>query len=192
MTTLHEHPSWRLALAPGQSHGFSANPGWWTIRSTRREIEDPRVLQHRLLLALPPLRPGGAVVDLGAGTGTFVSRLAAYHPRVRYTLIDPNADALARASKKLTAAHPGLDVAFVAEPVAPDAESPLPGAPYQLATSTIALHDIVRPAGADDPAGQAARLVLTGAGRPPRLCRRDAPWLPGDRTFGGAQGGGVR
>ncbi|MGH2532932.1 MAG: class I SAM-dependent methyltransferase [Thermomicrobiales bacterium] len=147
----NEQPSWRVALAPGQSHGFYANPGWWDIRGTRHEVEDVRAL----LLALPPLRPGAAVVDLGAGTGNFVALLAAYYPRVRYTLIDPNADGLDRAAEKLTAVYPDLDFSLVAEPIVPEPETPLPGAPFQLATSTIALHDIVRPAAPDDPDGQA-------------------------------------
>ncbi|MGH2560215.1 MAG: class I SAM-dependent methyltransferase [Thermomicrobiales bacterium] len=150
-----EHLSWRVALAPGQSHGFYANPGWWDIRSTRREVDDIRELHHRLLLALPPVRPNAAVVDLGAGTGNFVSLLATYYPRVRFTLIDPNADGLDRAAEKLTAVHPDLDLSLVVQPIEPESETPLPGAPFQLATSTIALHDIVRPAAPDDSDGQA-------------------------------------
>jgi SAM-dependent methyltransferase len=148
-------PSWRLALAPGQSHSFYANPGWWDIRSTRREVEDIGELHRRLLLALPPIRPGAAVVDLGAGTGNFASLLATYYPRIRITLIDPNAAGLDRAAEKLASDRPDLDVTLVAAPIDPEADTPLTGSPFQLATSTIALHDVVRPAAPDDTAEQA-------------------------------------
>jgi SAM-dependent methyltransferase len=146
--------SWRRALAPGEDHGFWENPGWWDARDLPRDDDDVPRLRAALVRSFPPLPPGCAILDLGAGTGTLVELLAHYHPRLRYTLLDASAPALDRAQEKLRAAFPDLEATFVAEAVDPLAQTPLPGGPYRLVTSTIALHDIARPAAADDLPGR--------------------------------------
>jgi SAM-dependent methyltransferase len=151
--------SWRVALAPGESHDFYETPGWWDLREIGREPDDPPRLRAALLGALPPLPDGSAVLDLGAGTGTLLTLMAGYYPRLRYTLIDANPAALDRAAEKLRAVGPGapdpIAVTLIAEAVDPLAENPLPGGPYRLITSSIALHDIARPAAPDDEPGRA-------------------------------------
>ncbi|MBD0324011.1 MAG: class I SAM-dependent methyltransferase, partial [Aldersonia sp.] len=146
--------SWRRALAPGESHGFSANPGWWDARDLGRDEEDMPRIRAALVHALPPLPPGSAVLDLGAGTGTLALLLAAYHPTLRYTLLDANPAALDRAAHKLAAAFPHLAVDYRVEAVDPLADAPLANGTYRLITSSIALHDIARPAGPDDAPGR--------------------------------------
>jgi len=144
--------SWRRALAPGEDHGFFENPGWWDARDLPRDDDDVPRLRATLVRAFPPLPDGSGVLDLGAGTGTLVALLAGFYPALRYALIDASAAALARAERKLAAVAPELDVAFIAEAVDPTANEPLPGGPYRLATSSIALHDIAKFAASDDEA----------------------------------------
>ena len=191
--------SWRRALAPGESHGFAATPGWWDLRDIVRDQDDVPAARAALLHALPPLPDGSAVLDLGGGTGTLLARLAVYYPRLRYTLLDANPAALARAEAKLRAVVPDIDLTLLAEPVAPLAPEPLPGGPYQLVTSSIAMHDIARPAAPDDAAGRerhfaehqvaaAARARGVGAGRASGLRRRDAPPVSGGGASGAAGG----
>ena len=146
--------SWRLALAPGEGHDFSATPGWWDLRDVAHEGDDVPRLRGALLRALPPMPDGSAALDLGAGTGTLVALLAGFYPKLRYTLLDANPAALDRAADKLRALSANLDVSFVAEAVDPLAPWPLPGGPYRLVTSSIALHDIARPAAPDDAIGR--------------------------------------
>jgi SAM-dependent methyltransferase len=146
--------SWRRALAPGEPHGFSADPGWWDARDLDRDEEGVPRLRAALVHALPPLPPGSAVLDLGAGTGTLVLLLAEFHPTLRYTLLDANPAALDRAAHKLAAAIPRLAVDYRVEAVDPLADAPLAGGVYGLITSSIALHDIARPAAPDDALGR--------------------------------------
>jgi SAM-dependent methyltransferase len=152
-------PSWRIALAPGEQHGFYATPGWWDLRDIGREPDDVPRLRAALLGAFPALPDGSAVLDLGAGTGTLLTLMAGYYPGLRYTLIDANPAALDRAAEKLLALIPNaadaLALSLIAEAVDPLAEQPLPGGPYRLITSSIALHDIARPAAPDDEPGRA-------------------------------------
>lgn len=150
--------SWRLALMPGQSHDFSATPGWWDARDLAAVVADaddyPR-LRAALVRAYPPLPDDTAVLDLGAGTGTLVELVARYYPDVRFTLVDGNPAALARARRKLEAVLGHGQLTFRVEAVDPHASEPFPGGPFILVTSSIALHDIVRPASPDDVAARA-------------------------------------
>lgn len=148
-------PSWRMALAPGEPHDFSRTPGWWDLRDLGDDADDLPGLRAALLRALPPMPDGSRVLDLGAGTGTLMAMLAGCYPRLRYTLLDPNRAALDRAAAKLRAVAADLDLTLLADAVDPLAPRPLPGGPYRLVTSSIALHDIARPAAPDDEAGRA-------------------------------------
>lgn len=148
-------PSWRLALAPGEGHDFSRTPGWWDLRDLGGEEDDVPALRVALLRALPPLPDGSAVLDVGAGTGTLVAMLAGFSPRLRYTLLDANEAALRRAEGKIRAVVPDAAISVVDEAVDPLDLRPLPGGPYRLVASSIALHDIARPAAPDDEAGRA-------------------------------------
>lgn len=153
-----ERPSWRLALAPGEHHDFSHQPGWWDARefqAVARAGDDMPRLRASLILAFPPLPDGSRVLDIAAGTGTLATLLARYYPDVRFTLLDANPAALRHAERKLRAAHPDVDFSLLTESIDPFASDPLPGGPFRLATSSIALHDIAPPAGPDDAAGQA-------------------------------------
>lgn len=148
--------SWRRALAPGEPHGFSRTPGWWDLRDTFSEADDAGRLRAALLHALPPLPDGAAVLDLGAGTGTLLAELARRYPRLRYALLDPNRAALERAAEKLAAAAPNAAaaVSLIVDEVDPLGLAPLPGGPYRLVTSSLALHDIAPPAAPGDAAGR--------------------------------------
>ncbi len=152
--------SWRRALAPGEAHGFSRTPGWWDLREVFAEADDAARLRAALLHALPPLPDGAAVLDLGAGTGTLLADLARHYPRLRYVLLDPNPAALARAAEKLAVVVPAAEVSLIAEAADPSDPAPLPGGPYRLVTSSLALHDIARPAEPRDAAGRERHAVV--------------------------------
>lgn len=147
--------SWRLALAPGEGHDFARTPGRWDLRDLGGEEDDASGLRAALLRALPPLPDGSAVLEVGGGTGTLVAMLAGFYPRLRYTLLDANDAALRRAEEKVRATVSDLAISVVNEAVYPLDPRPLPGGPYRLVTSSIALHDIARPAAPDDEAGRA-------------------------------------
>lgn len=145
---------WRRGLAPGEPHAFSRTPGWWDLRESFSEADDAGRLRAALLHALPPLPDGAAVLDLGAGTGTLLAGLARAYPRLHYALLDPNRAALERAAEKLAAAAPGVAVSLIGDAVDPFGPAPLPGGPYRLVTSSLAFHDIARPAEPGDAAGR--------------------------------------
>jgi SAM-dependent methyltransferase len=64
------------------------------------------------LLALPPLDQHDHLVDVGAGTGKLALLIAQSYPRLgRVTLIDPNADKLARAQDRFATMLPSIEVA---------------------------------------------------------------------------------
>jgi SAM-dependent methyltransferase len=149
--------SWRRALLPGEGHGFWQNPGWYDARALRAEDDhdDLPAMRAALVRALPPLRPDGKVLDLGAGTGALSLLLASFYPHLPYTLLDGREAALGRAQEKLFSAVPDLQLTILADTVDPVANMPLPGGSYQLVTSSIALHDFARPAPPDDADGRA-------------------------------------
>ncbi len=55
---------------------------------------------RRRLLASVDIRPGQTVLDIGCGTGTLLVELKGMHPKVEVVGLDPDAKALARASRK--------------------------------------------------------------------------------------------
>ncbi|MBA3643344.1 MAG: class I SAM-dependent methyltransferase [Chloroflexota bacterium] len=144
-------PSWRVALAPGESHPFGKSPGWWDLRDLGDDADDVPAARTALLRALPPIPANGNVLDIGAGTGTLVALLAHSYPHVHYTLLDANPAALQRASEKLHRCR----LTTIVEAVAPMATEPLPGGPFDLVISSIALHDIAVPTAPDDLPGRA-------------------------------------
>jgi len=152
--------SWRMALAPGERHDFYRFPGWWDLHEDHGGEDDLPRLRKALLWAFPPLPDGAAVLDVGAGTGTLLTLLVPHYPRLRYALLDPNPAALARAAAKLSAVAPEADVSLIAEAVDPADRAPLPGGPYRLVTSSLALHDIARPAEPGDEEGRQRHATL--------------------------------
>jgi ubiquinone/menaquinone biosynthesis C-methylase UbiE len=65
---------------------------------------------RQTLFGLAPLRPGDRVLDIGCGTGTFVTMLKRRYPGIEVTGLDPDPKALARARHK--AERAGLSVRF--------------------------------------------------------------------------------
>ncbi len=65
---------------------------------------------RRALFDQASLRPGNHVLDIGCGTGTFVSLLKQRYPTVEVIGLDPDPKALARAKRK--AERAGLSVSF--------------------------------------------------------------------------------
>jgi ubiquinone/menaquinone biosynthesis C-methylase UbiE len=55
---------------------------------------------RQTLFELAPLRPGDRVLDIGCGTGTFVTMLKQRYPGVEVTGLDPDPKALSRARHK--------------------------------------------------------------------------------------------
>lgn len=62
------------------------------------------------LIARAELRTSHQILDVGCGTGTLAVRIAGRYPGVRVTAVDPDPEALARATKK--AARAGVSVQF--------------------------------------------------------------------------------
>ncbi|MBI2219375.1 MAG: hypothetical protein HYU51_19020 [Candidatus Rokubacteria bacterium] len=68
-----------------------------------------------LVLSLPPLDRDDHVIDAGAGTGKLAGLVARAYPRLgRLTLVEPNADKLDRARRRLIEILPGARVETLA------------------------------------------------------------------------------
>lgn len=81
----------------------------WDALASHREqlIASGRDISYRHVL-LPSLRelimkylePGARVLDVGCGTGTFLTELAAEHPKVQFVGIDPSSKSIEIASRR--------------------------------------------------------------------------------------------
>jgi tRNA (cmo5U34)-methyltransferase len=84
--------------------------------------------------------PAATILDLGAGTGVTGARVLAGQPGARYVGIDESADMLAAAREALPA---GADLRVGR------LEDPLPGGPFDLVVSALAVHHLDAEAKAD-------------------------------------------
>ena len=95
------------------------------------EIPGYEELQTAVAAATESLKPS-SVLELGTGTGETALRVLAQHPDARWTGIDASAAMLARARERLPAAD--LHLARL--------EDPLPGGPFDLVVSVLAVHHL--------------------------------------------------
>src|SRR5690349_8780362 len=102
------------------------------VRLTTRE----RTFKRRLLERAAP-RPGEAVLDLGAGTGTLAVMLKDAVPAVAVTGLDADAEILGQARAKAAAAR--ADVEFVQ---ARSDEMPFPDGSFDAIVSTLFFHHL--------------------------------------------------
>jgi ubiquinone/menaquinone biosynthesis C-methylase UbiE len=105
------------------------------VRLTTREQAFKRRLLERAAI-----RPGEAVLDLGAGTGTLALMVKALVPRAEVTGLDADAEILAHARAKATAA--GAAVEFVE---AWSTGMPFPDDLFDVVVSTLFFHHLARP-----------------------------------------------
>jgi len=108
-------------------------------------------LLKEVVYALPPLRRGARVCDLGGGTGRASAAVLAAYPGVVVTLLDGREESVHVASNALpmiTAMHESLVPGAI-----------LPGAGYDAIVATMSLHSIVgHTSGSGDAADTYARL----------------------------------
>jgi SAM-dependent methyltransferase len=89
------------------------HPDWYDLHDTTWTAGPEREPEHyrETVIALPPLDRDDHLVDVGAGTGKLALLVARAYPRLgRVTLLDPNADKLARAETRLREALPSAKV----------------------------------------------------------------------------------
>jgi SAM-dependent methyltransferase len=92
------------------------HPDWYDLHDTTWTAGPEREPEHyrETVIALPPLDHDDHLVDVGAGTGKLATLVARAYPRLgRVTLLDPNADKLARAEIRLREALPTAKVEVV-------------------------------------------------------------------------------
>jgi tRNA (cmo5U34)-methyltransferase len=119
----------------------------------REEVPAYERLQEAVAAACAG-RPVASVLDLGTGTGETLARVLALHPGCRAVGMDESADML-RAAAERFGGSVELRVA--------DLAGPLPGGPFDLVTSALAVHHLDGPG----KAALFARIatVLAPAGR---------------------------
>jgi tRNA (cmo5U34)-methyltransferase len=125
------------------------------LERIRGEVEDYDELQDRVAQATLG-NEARLVLDLGIGTGESARRVLDLHPAARVTGVDSSDDMLEQARAELPAERIGaLVVAHL--------EDDLPGGPYDLVVSVLAVHHL-------DAAGKAdlfrrIAMVLSPGGR---------------------------
>jgi ubiquinone/menaquinone biosynthesis C-methylase UbiE len=119
---------------------------------------------------------GATVLDIGTGPGVLLVELATLRPDLRVTGVDPSADMVAAARRKLTGFGDRADAA-----VGEAARLPFPDGSFDLVLSSLSLHHWQRPA---DAAPELRRVLRPGG----KVCVydfRSAPFdalvTPGDR-----------
>jgi tRNA (cmo5U34)-methyltransferase len=95
------------------------------------EIPGYEELQAAVVAATAGLEPQ-TVLELGTGTGETALRVLAQHPNARWTGIDASDAMLARARERL----PDADLRLAR------LEDPLPGGPFDLVVSVLAVHHL--------------------------------------------------
>lgn len=89
------------------------HPDWYDLHDTTWTAGPEREPEHyrETVIALPPLDRDDHLVDVGAGTGKLALLVARAYPRLgRVTLLDLNAEKLARAETRLREALPSATV----------------------------------------------------------------------------------
>ena len=109
------------------------------------------------LLDQAELRPGHKALDIGCGTGTFVTLIKRLHPSVEVVGLDPDPKALARAASK--AKREGLAIRF--DQAFADA-LPYPDASFDRVFSSFMFHHL--PAEGKEPTLREVRRVLKSGG----------------------------
>jgi tRNA (cmo5U34)-methyltransferase len=104
----------------------------------RRFVPGYEAMLAELTDALARLRPDAKrVLDLGAGTGALTGHLVTRFPDARFTLLDADADMLARAEKRLQAHRARVEL------VHGSFFDPLP--PCDVAVASLSLHHVHDP-----------------------------------------------
>jgi hypothetical protein len=89
------------------------HPDWYDLHDTTWTAGPEREPEHyrELVLALPPLDRDDHLIDAGTGTGKLACMIARGYPHLgRVTLIEPNAEKLARARARLSEIIPHAQV----------------------------------------------------------------------------------
>jgi tRNA (cmo5U34)-methyltransferase len=101
-----------------------------------RELPHYERLQDELVAATRPVA-AGTILELGTGTGETARRVLEAHPAARLHGIDASADMLAVARESLAGRAATLAVGRI--------EDPLPGGPFDLVVSALAVHHLDGP-----------------------------------------------
>lgn len=117
------------------------------------EVPGYAELQERLVRATTYTAPS-EILELGTGTGETACRILAAHPGARLHGIDSSAEMLAAARRALPAGAVTLTETRL--------EDPLPGGPFDLVVSALAVHHLPGQAKADLFARVAAVLAPGG------------------------------
>jgi hypothetical protein len=133
--------SWRDNIS--RNGGFWADDRWYDLQIERRM---PHVLTmwEELLFAFPPVRKGGKVLDLLAGSGRASIPICKAYPHIDLTILDQNAERTAIAAHSMqqqglpapTTIHLALDISAL-----PQA---LPGGHYCAIIASLSLRVVVQ------------------------------------------------
>jgi SAM-dependent methyltransferase len=130
-------PSWTKNL--GRDGGHWDDGRWYDIHLERRMPQAIPMFEE-LAMALPPLPPGAVVGDVGCGTGNAAATVLDAYPQIQLVLIDEDPDLLSIAHEKVERMTRNVEPLSVTIPS--DGE-PLPGGPFDLVVTTLALHSII-------------------------------------------------
>lgn len=161
----------------GGTNGFEGrNSRFYDFMASRLLRRVYRRLAHDIAGLAPQ---GAAVLDVGTGPGVLPAELAALRPDLRVTGVDPSADMVAAARRKL--ARFGDRAGAVPGEAA---HLPFPDGSFDLIVSSLSLHHWAAPA---DAVPELARVLRPGG----RICVYDFPSAPFD-AISGVDGPGLR